>query len=96
MKSNDYQAQDDAHTLMRAQEVMSDKKRHTKAKKHLDSMSKDKAKESLHAKVAKGLQKAFPPNMAPASQGGDVSTVNRVNRVPNLNTQDPDKMGSNC
>lgn len=57
---SDYEAEDDARNLMRAQEVMSDGKRHAKAKKHLDKMHKDRARESVHAKAAKGLKKAFP------------------------------------
>lgn len=31
---DDYQAQDDMHTLMRAHEIKSDPKRHTAAKEH--------------------------------------------------------------
>lgn len=75
----DYQAQDDARHLMHAQEVMSDKKRHSAAKKHLDKMHKERAKESMHAKAAKGLKRAFPSDSA---SGG--TTVTKINRVPNL------------
>lgn len=59
----DYEGEDDARSLMRAHEVMSDSKRHGKAKKHLDKMHEDKRKESLHAKAAKGLKAAFPDSM---------------------------------
>lgn len=55
----DYQAQDDAHHLMRAHEITSDPKRHAKAGKALDKLHADKKKEALHAKAAKGLKKAF-------------------------------------
>ena len=51
--SKDYQSEDDARTLQRAHEVLSDKKRHGAAKKHLGTMQK-------HAKAASGLKAAFP------------------------------------
>lgn len=61
MKSEkDWQHEDDARTLMKAQEVMSDKKRHTAAKGHLNKLHDDNARQSLHAKAAQGLRKAFP------------------------------------
>lgn len=60
MGKNDYQGEDDARTLMRAQEVMSDSKRHGAAKGHLKNLHAERSRESLHAKAAQGLRKAFP------------------------------------
>ena len=51
--SHDYQSEDDARTLQRAHEVLTDEKRHGAAKKHLGKMQK-------HAKAAAGLKAAFP------------------------------------
>lgn len=38
---DDYQAEDDARTLVRAQEVQGDRGRHSKAKKHLKKTAKN-------------------------------------------------------
>lgn len=55
----DYEARDDAHHLMRAHEVVQDPKRHKKALKELDNLQREKSKEAMSAKAAKGLKKAF-------------------------------------
>jgi hypothetical protein len=55
----DWETQEDARALMRAHEVMSDGKRHGKAKKALDRLHQERQKESMHAKAAKGLKRAF-------------------------------------
>lgn len=71
VNEDDYQAQDDARTLTRAQEVAADKPRHKKAVKHLAKQAKSAgdahaaAKQQLkgaamHQKVKSGLKKAFP------------------------------------
>jgi hypothetical protein len=53
----DYQADDDARTLTRAEEVRQDGKRHTAACKKL----KEQARVAeMEAKVKKGLASAFP------------------------------------
>lgn len=44
MMPDDYQAESDANTLMRAEEVKGDKKRHTAAKKHAKGKMKQLSK----------------------------------------------------
>lgn len=56
---SDYRAESDAHSLMRAVEVQGDKKRLAAAKKALRKTEDEARKSLLHAKVVKGLKKAF-------------------------------------
>lgn len=71
----DYTVENDARTLTHAQEIMSDKKRHAKAKKHLSKMADEKSQEATHANAAKGLKRAFPEdqNTNPDQQNSGVS-----------------------
>ena len=55
-----WQAEDDARSLTRAQEVRCDCKRHKAACNHLKKQAKDaKGALSLEQKVAKGLKEVF-------------------------------------
>jgi hypothetical protein len=79
MKYNDpmHSPEGDAHHLHMAQQVLSDKKRHSAAKKHLGKMAKEKSKEAVHANAAKGLKKAFPSdqNTNPDQQNSKASAA---------------------
>ncbi len=82
-KMNDYQGEDDARTLMRAQEVMSDPKRHGAAKGHLKKLHGERAKESMHAKAAQGLRKAFPDDAsAGATKSKNVGEAAKGKKIP--------------
>jgi hypothetical protein len=57
----DYQAEDDARTLTRSQEIRMDGKRHTAAVGHLKKQHKAvMSAVEMEAKVKKGLKAAFP------------------------------------
>lgn len=60
--SSDYQAEDDARTLMRAQEVSGDTTRLGKAAKAVKKLEDEAKRTLLHAKVVKGLKRAFKPD----------------------------------
>lgn len=57
--SSDYQAEDDARTLMRAEEVRGDNGRLGKAAKAVKKLEAEAQRTLLHAKVVKGMKRAF-------------------------------------
>ena len=61
-----WQAENDGRTLMDAQEIRNDSKRHGKALAHLKTKAKASANAvALEAKVKKGLVAAFPKDGCP-------------------------------
>jgi hypothetical protein len=60
MMDDKYQAEDDARTLTRAQEVRQDAKRHKRAMEHLNKQATtNKQAADLEKKVSKALKTAF-------------------------------------
>jgi hypothetical protein len=65
--SDDFQAEQDAHHLTKAQEIRLDEKRHQAALKHLKAKAGSiQGAVDMEAKVKKGLAAAFPKEKCPA------------------------------
>lgn len=56
---DNYQAESDCHTLMRAEEVKGDKKRHAAAKKHAKKQVKQMSKVAMNDKDRDDMEKGY-------------------------------------
>lgn len=84
-KHEDWQAHDDMHTLMRADEIMKDKKRHgrarAKAKEHSEKMADVAHRAGQLAKSGHISEKQMAKLKGKKGQGGNVKDLDKTGHL---------------